>query len=392
VFAKDVPVIDFEGRPPGVPDRENASPFAGGLAASLGDTLLSAVALFFSVLYVASMTGFPVKPAEEISHRPGNTILTIIGIAGGSGILILLLRAYGAALRSFVFDSTLQFVEPSEVVPSIAVIVMYGNIILITIALFVLTVAALGVMSDRLRSSFRNATPGELWVLIFGIYLLMTVIFLWLNRVPQFPWYAPFLVFGGAAGLLLWPGSAEGVTRNIFGRLSSISVLLVLSFILSVSVLDEKIHEKEEDRIRLYAHQLTRPVDAWLSFVLTESFRSAVEEYHALTDGAELEAGVNLAFPLWAKTLMGKEGYNSTLVLYDKSGYEIDRFTVGLTTYEQSELLKRLFDVGEEGLNVVERRVQEGLIKYYGLWGTIRDEQNRLLRPSLLTLPVRGPR
>jgi signal transduction histidine kinase len=74
---------------------------------------------------------------------------------------------------------------------------------------------------------------------------------------------------------------------------------------------------------------------------------------------------------------MSREGYNSALVLYDEDGREIDRFVVGMTTYEQTELLRRLFDVDEEVLNVVERRVSGGGVKYYGMWGSVRDGSDK---------------
>ncbi|MBI2620335.1 MAG: HAMP domain-containing protein [Ignavibacteriales bacterium] len=361
-----------------------ASPFGAGLATSLGETFLSALALLFSVLGSSELTSAAQKKLPG-NRKTGQAVALGILLAA-CAMLMLIFRSYGAALRSFVYDSTLQFVEPSDVLPSAEVSVMYGVIIVMTVSLLILVALIIGVVWTRLQRSFPEVRSGILWLLFVLVYSLVAVVFMEVNRVPQFPWYGPFLLFASAMGIFLWSDSPGSLVTNVFGRLSGVGTLIVLSFILSVSLLDDKIHEKEEDRLRLYAHQLIRPVDAWLSFVVTESFRTVVQESEQTTGGAELQRGMKVAFPIWAKTLISREGYNSALVLYDNSGYEIDRFTVGLTGYEQTELLRRLFDVNEEDLNVVERRVAEGLIKYYGMWGTIRDVEDRLLGIAALLL------
>ena len=46
---------------------------------------------------------------------------------------------------------------------------------------------------------------------------------------------------------------------------------------------------------------------------------------------------------------MSREGYNSAVVVYDDLNREVSRFSVGLTTYEQREMLSNVFE-NEESL------------------------------------------
>jgi signal transduction histidine kinase len=110
---------------------------------------------------------------------------------------------------------------------------------------------------------------------------------------------------------------------------------------------------------------------------VSESFRGLSEPIREAAEEGIPSGTPDVAFSLWSQTLLSREGYNSAVVLYSIDGIEMSRFSVGLTNYEQTQLLTRLFDVDEERLNVVERRVPDGLIKYYGMWGTIRNESHQ---------------
>ncbi|MEX2116358.1 MAG: ATP-binding protein [Bacteroidota bacterium] len=344
-----------------------ASPFGGGIASSLGEVFLSVLALLFSVIIVARELG----PVEFKSKLEGPTIprftVFIISAFAVSFGLNVVFRAYGATLHSFVYDATLKFINPSEIVPPAPVVLMHVNVLLVTVTLILLValvVRQLMKWYKNLNSSHRSI---DAFAVVSAVYIAAAILFRYVDGSPQVQWHIPFLALGASA-VLVWVNAERWRTP------SGIAFIFIFSFVMSTPVLDSKIHDKEEDNLRLYASELTQPVDAWLSFVTNESFRSAREAFLQLQVD---QPGGQIAFPLWARTLMSSEGYNSTFVLYDDSGVEVDRFAVGMTSYEQSELLRRLFDVDEEVLNVVERRVPGGLIKYYGVWGSVRDSSDR---------------
>lgn len=344
-----------------------ASPFGGGIAASMGEVILSVVTLLLSVVMVAR----ELESLEFKSGQPGSTafrfgvfIPVVFAVSFGLNVVY---RAYGAALRSFVYDSTLKFVNPSEIMPTAPVILMHVNILMVTAALILLVYLTIQLLVKWYRGPDGSHQTVQALGVVAASYIVASVLFRFADRFPQVPWLVPFLILFAAA-VFLWAGFEWWKTPG------GLAFTVVLSLALSTPVLDSKIHDKEEDKLRHYAAELTQPVDAWLSFITNESFRTARE---AVLQFQEDQPGGQIAFPLWAQTLMSREGYNSTLVLYDQNGMELDRFAVGMTTYEQTELLRRVFDVEEDVLNVVERRVPGGLIKYYGAWGSVRDSSDR---------------
>lgn len=344
-----------------------ASPFGGGIASSMGEAFISIVTLLISIMVA-------VRDLESVEFRKGMSesralrlgIFIPVAFALSLGLNVVY-RAYGATLRSFVYDSTLRFVNPSEIMPPVPVILMHVNILMVTVALILLVFITLQLLVKWYRGPDGLQQTVQAFAVVAAAYLAATVLFQYADRVPQVPWFVPVLVLGASA-VFLWARLEWWKTPTGF------AFIVVLAFTVSTPVLDSKIHEKEEDNLRHFAAELTQPVDAWLSFVTNESFRAARDAVLQLQDDQPVG---EIAFPLWARTLMSREGYNSTLVLYDENGMELDRFAVGMTTYEQTELLRRVFDVEEDVLNVVERRVPGGLIKYYGTWGSVRDSSDR---------------
>nr|AOO54624.1 signal transduction histidine kinase [uncultured bacterium] len=133
--------------------------------------------------------------------------------------------------------------------------------------------------------------------------------------------------------------------------------------------------------MQVLAEEILRPADNWLSFVVSESLRGAVgrASERLATDQTSARPSVDFAFSLWAQTLMSKEGYSSAVVVYDRNGKEVSRFAVGLTSYEQRELLTELFYREEDALLVVDREIADATVKYYGQWQHVLDRDVRPL-------------
>ncbi|HEX9829763.1 MAG TPA: ATP-binding protein, partial [Bacteroidota bacterium] len=168
----------------------------------------------------------------------------------------------------------------------------------------------------------------------------------------------------------------------LFSR--TVGWMIAAGLLLCVTLLDSKLHQKDKEYLQFYADELARPVDSWLSFVINDGIRVALDNYSMVeslqaADNGESERHSDIAFSLWSQSLLSREGYNSAVVLYDSTGAEVSRFAVGLTSYEQSELLRVMFDAEEEVLQVVDRRVQGGVVKYYGAWSTLRDQHLRVV-------------
>jgi len=374
-----------------------ASPFLFRFASSLGELLISCISLLLTSALILWETLLPPAgrgaPADRVS-----LLERVFGVAFAFLLafgLQWILRAFGATIRSFVFDSTLRYQNPATLLPDLPLFAMHLNILLLTLSLLCITGAILMVMARWISLSVRPVgQEGEppsgarigwpIWLPVVLLVLLIAanVLFVAVDRVPQVPLYYPFLVFSISFLLLFW--LAPETRLGDFWKRNLMRKVLIIgcsSFLLSVVILDAKLHEKERQRLQVYADELLRPVDSWLSFVVGDGLRSAAAQASGQLEGGDVDSVTvaNLAFTLWAQTLMSREGYNSAVLVYDQLGKEVSRFSVGLTSYEQVEVLSKVFDSEEEVLRIVERKVPSGTIKYYGEWGSVLDSQGRMI-------------
>ncbi|MBI3003879.1 MAG: HAMP domain-containing protein [Ignavibacteriales bacterium] len=360
-----------------------ASPFYFGFTSSIGELLFSTLAL---CLHTTTLWYFVMKEPWGISFLKIGKTSRLFSLAVVFGILLLFLwsvRGYAEAFRTFVFDSTLQYHDPSAIIPDVSVSVMHVCILLLSVSLLAALLAALRVTS-RLLTSW-NDVPW--WTIASAIFVFALTLFAWIDAPLHFPLYYPVLVF--ATGIIMYQWmeklfiSSQAEHEWVW---KSIPVLLVASFIVSSPILDSKLHDKERQQVELFAENLLRPMDSWLSYVLVEGLRTVWSQFAVVSLEPTADKKTSLAFSLWAQTLMSREGYNSAIVLYDEKGDELSRFSVGMTAFEQREILTQLFDGEEEVVQVNDLPVLGGTVKTYGIWSTIRNEDGRVIGSGALML------
>ncbi|HEY6950827.1 MAG TPA: ATP-binding protein, partial [Bacteroidota bacterium] len=367
-----------------------SSQFALGIAGSLGETLISVVffamtvALCFERVY--SWLNSEHGPAHFML-RSGIVLRTILILVAGIAILWCA-RGYAAVIRSFINDSTLAFHDPLTTLPSPMVYVMQWNILVLSVGfagiVLLLSCFIAGTVGAVDR---RGRKPGPLF--LPSLFFILFIGFQLLNTEPLIPWYLSLIVLLAGYGVAERFNKIDVATlRSRVINWRSVTLLILTSSLVSLAVTDHQIHVKERDQVQSYARELLRPLDSWISFILSDGLRSISGAFQAqpLAGGLPSENNSNLAFLFWTKTLMSREGYNSAVVVYDDLSREVSRFSVGLSTFEQRELLTRVFENEEESVVALDRTGPLGASKSYGLWSTIRTDQGKLLGSVALLL------
>jgi two-component system, NtrC family, nitrogen regulation sensor histidine kinase NtrY len=359
----------------------HSSPFPLGLAGSLGELLLSSAAMLYSMIVVLKLThSWWIARDSKLPSRSMLYVRYAVAVFlpfAFQGVV----RAYGASMRSFVFDSTISYRDPMSLLPNVPMMVMHLNILLLTVALGAACLAVLLVASRSLGGFVRDGKIAWNSLAVFIIILLAGYgAYLFIDQPPQLPLFLPLFLFASAlivVVLLELRGPKWQPWRT--HRLIATAAILAGAFVFVMIALSGRMHEKERERAQLLAEGLLRPVDNWLSLVVSESLHGAVGRAadELVPEGNDSTATVDLAFGLWAQTLMSKEGYNSALVVYDPFGKELSRFSVGLTSFDQMELLTQLFHKEEGALLVVDRKVSDGTVKFYGEWGYVLTADNQ---------------
>ena len=357
-----------------------SSPFYFGLTTSIGELFLSVFALCLNTValwyYLRDRKPSGLRGLKSVyAWMVGMVLFFVLFIWG--------VRGYAEAVRTFVFDSTLDYQNASALVPDVYVSSMYVNILLLTTAVLSILTVALHHVRDVWRATSFSKLPW--WLASTIMYGCSFGLFMLVSSSTHFPSYHPILVFAVGIGIV------ELLTRNsLSGSVPSFTktatAFILSSFVVAMPVLDFRIHEKERQQVRTLADTFLRPVDSWLSFVVTEGLRTVRDQFQASLFDPREDRSNSMAFSLWARTLMSHEGFNSGVIVYGRDGKELSRFSVGMTTFEQKELLTKLFDGEEETVQVIEKVESGTKEKSYGLWSSQRDENNRLLGSVALML------
>lgn len=369
------------------------STFGGGLAASPGETLISILLAFASLSYAYQKLSAFFDGARQTPGDRSNRLGRLLVVLSLFILLAGLTRMYGAAIRSFHFDSTIWYNDPTRLLPPLTTGVMHLNALLLTIGL--LMIASLVVRVSWIQAGRAGALgSSNRWLLLSLLFVVAWVAFSLFDHHSQVPWVFPLVVYGsGSASLIVSRRLQDSRMSMGTSSLLSLGMLIILSFVGHALALNFQSHRKDEQDVESLAKRLVRPADSWLSFVVSDGLQAIVAEFdeRKSQEGGLRETSSGDALALWAETLMSREGYNSGVFLYDAAGELRSKFSVGLTTYEETEFLRRLYEYDEEMLQVVERRTPTATIKYYGIWGTIRNEQGQLHAIVSLMLSASPP-
>jgi len=311
----------------GVFDPTNyASKFGGGLAKSIGELSLTSLALLINT--VAFARYFARQLSSSSSHWRPKRIASRLGVGlTVTTFLLLLLRGYGAVIRSAVFDSGLMYTDPAVIIPSFELALMVVNLFTISLCLILIstgmTVFVISILSEREVSSIRP------WILMAGMFITSLIILGYLEKHP-FMSVAYRLAF--SASILVCAGYlhkklTEGRAFQIPG---SLLALLGLSSFLLYPQLDIRIHEKDRERIEVFAAEFLRPVDSWLTFIVEEALQSFLkDEVPEIIQHGSRDDVDRLLLSLWAKSSVCREGYSSLFAVMDSAGRERNRYSIG---------------------------------------------------------------
>ncbi|MEO8169133.1 MAG: hypothetical protein ABI623_12850, partial [bacterium] len=301
-----------------------ASRFGGGVAKTIGEMALTSIALFSNtaiVTWLVHRKGF----ARRQIQFSGGIVSKVLFASGSAVFLFSLLHGYGAIIRSAVFDSTLRFNDLRVIVPSVEVGVMLFNLFVITLCLIVVSVVLTRILCSFVQSIDRFSRGYSPWFLVAALYVVVALLF-------DSPHLSLAVRIGWALGLVLFSlyvYGGERQPRSPFSFANGV-IVLVLCALLFYPLLDEVIHQKDRDRVEVFAREVLRPADAWLKFVAEESLESFVsdETYDVLMNGDQEETS-RLAFSCWAHSSAAQQGYNCLFVVLNASKEEISRFAIG---------------------------------------------------------------
>ncbi len=328
-----------------------ASKFGGGLAKSIGDMTLTAVALFTNVVLIARLV--TVRIQHTALWRPRSVLLQLLIGLLLTAFVFLALRGVAAVIRSAVYDSALRFNDPTVIIPSFELGLMVFNIFVISFCLIMVAAGLTWYLASMFGTGVkRERSPAFGWGAVLLLYAIAGVGFQFVQETPLLS--IPFRLSFGLAILLftffLRSGKKKGTSPLTF---SHAVIVLGLSALFFYPVLDEAIHERDRERVEGFARDVLRPTDAWIKYVVEESLHQFLtdEALDVLLYGSREEIE-RLPFTCWAMSVAGRQGYNCLFAVLTPSGEELSRFAIGEQVPETSSGLRSILDTTEGKVRV----------------------------------------
>ena len=358
------------------------SSFGGGLASTPVDLILSGASLLWSVLLLGTLSMRPARTALALV-RPVQIRRAVAGaeLLIGALVFVLFVRAFAAVLRSFLFDSTAAYQDPTRILPDASTALLLAAMALVASAFYGIFFVLVAVMDVAAQESGGNRASRRLMEVGLSVGVSLALL-RWSEETPLWPWYMPFYVAGIVLAHRWWISRPRVGTRA--GRVEGwrpTVIWLSAAFLVTAPMFYALVEERERAQVESLAAEVLRPADAWLSYLLTDGIRTVAGIVHGSEGENPFDPAVapSSALNAWARMLVSRQGYNSGVFLYDSTGHEVDRFVVGIESYDQRAILTKLFDYGEETVQTIERTNGRDVLSVYGIWSTMRSSDGRLL-------------
>lgn len=351
-----------------------SSSFGWGMASSLGDAILSIGALAISV----ALIGRELRQKFSASSKPLS--INIFGASFSILILavvqILLLRAFGACVHSFVFGSTIDYYNSSNFFPSNSVfLASFAMLLLASVTVYCSFFIFNGMFLFARNVTHSTARQIVVIILAGTIGIFIVSLFDVHPQAQRWIWFLLLFLFCLSEWICFkkqW---------RLFDSVKHLAVLLVAisAFVLTIPVFLYHSEEKERQYLESLAKEYARPTDVWLTFLMEEGAHSMNDVCRRQPEKIFSSSQSLPAYRLWLRTEASKYDNSSAVFLYDTSGTEFDRFVVGLNSFEEREVLNALFQGEEEVVHTVSISGMQDAVNYYGIWITVRDSSENVV-------------
>jgi signal transduction histidine kinase len=330
-----------------------ASTFGGGLMRSTGDLFLTAL---FAVFFAAALLHLSMHvPAGALTRRKlrdrvfrrrmerGSPARLFLVTAMTTLLIIGLAVLLGLVTKRAILDSTLNYFARTGLLPENLVLLVYGALLLMTLAAALLAVGLVRLALGLLRRGGPIAGSMRVWVLVaaFGVALPVGTVYLISGTERLAPWVVT-LVFlamgaGGAAFVTLRKVHLPGLL-TLRSVLFQAFVLAVLLYPLVYDGLDaqrrlwmrdaaETFEEGDDPRVRFAIEEVLRKADA-----------SDLAEALAAAGGDDGRLDSLARALLQGSLLTSLGGYEVGLTLFDRDRTPRGRHIISQQSFSRATL------------------------------------------------------
>lgn len=320
-----------------------ASRFGWGLVRSPFDLFLTASVLGINLVLIFVSFRFWLVEKSNIEKyffqkRKALVIASFI-------LLILtpiIFRGYGAAFRSFVFDSSIRYFDQQTILPKFSVFVLHYSMFITSVSFVLFCVLVMSIIIRTVKTFSKGKILFEFSFSLVSLILTITIYYL-IDPNPQFNlWVAWILV-----PILLVIAYSFVYEKEILVIKGIISLLFVSSLLTSIMIL-EKNYEQERELQKTIAIELAKPREEFINLALNQTLNALSTDDEVILSLLKYKSNSSneipldvFAYKLWLKSILSDEVLDSYLFIFDENGKIISSFGIGI---DETELGKNLFD------------------------------------------------
>ncbi|MBA4319555.1 MAG: hypothetical protein C0412_14230, partial [Flavobacterium sp.] len=250
---------------------------------------------------------------NQLSKKRTLKVLVVIAL---SILYLLLLRAFGASIRSVVYDSTLKYFKDLFIIPDLPSFVMHLNILFIGLSAIIFSLSILVYLSKLLTEiKWRFAA------VIFLVFQLAGYLFDVIQSDPQgndfIRTFYILFTFASAYWIL------KTRTKTIF----KYSIFLVVASFLSILLLIYYNKGLEKISLPTTAQEFLKRNDKLNEFMAIQTAIQFTKEKELIESSGALEKNYNaLVFKLWSKSMLPKEIMSAHISILDKNFDELGHY------------------------------------------------------------------
>jgi signal transduction histidine kinase len=269
-----------------------SSTFGYGIVRSPLDLFLTVLSIFCIVIIV-----YDAVRTIDVKKLPDNKAVKIAILLVLAVLYFLLLRAFGASMRSVVYDSTLKYFKDPFIIPDLPLFVMHLNILMIGLSAVLLSISILLLF----LTIFGNSANKRL-IILFIILQLAGYFYDVIQSSPQGNSLIRILYIIFTFLFAYWV-QKKG-TRTIF----IYSIYLLTASFLSILLLNYYNKTLEKESLEPTAQEFFRGNEKLNEFMAIQAAVQFSKENELAASfnktGANFDA---LAFKLWSKSVLPKE-------------------------------------------------------------------------------------
>ncbi len=294
-----------------------SSRFGYGIVSSPFELFLTSLLIAYIII---TLNKIIIKYKYEDNSKNLHPVVLLIMIVIFLFIYFMIWRAFGATLRSIIYDSAIRYFKEFNLIPEPVVLLMSTNILFIG---FIFISSGVIILNIIVSLASQKWPVKNLLIISFLLLQIIGFLFDYFQKLPQgtFLIRVVFISFTFTISYFNLKYNHTEFFKLIYK--------LILSSIVSVSLLTYYNSELEKDSLKNYALDIVRLKEPQISFMIYQT----IENYYTMNFEKISDYDV-AAFQLWKKSLFKTEDLSLLIRIYDENKNKLGEFTNSLELVE----------------------------------------------------------